>query len=170
MLRLAAPGNAAASTVAALGLAVFCAARFVVGPLAAVAAPATGLRIDSPMARETLPGQTVTSAYLVIYNESNRPRRLLGASTPVAREIQFHDMTLRDGVMRMRPITDGIVVPPHDRVVFESGGQHLMLIGLQVPLSAGRSVPLTLRFDRDSELTTSLRIVSIDDTTPASKK
>ena len=107
---------------------------------------------------------------MLFRSESNRPRRLLGASTPVAREIQFHDMTLRDGVMRMRPITDGIVVPPHDRVVFESGGQHLMLIGLQVPLSAGRSVPLTLRFDRDSELTTSLRIVSIDDTTPASKK
>ncbi len=169
MLRLAVPVNAAASKVAALSLAVLCSARLMLGPLAA-AAPATGLRIESPMVRETLPGQTAGSAYLVIHNESDVVRRLLGAATPVAREIQIHDMSLRDGIMRMRQVTEGVAIPAHGKLAFVAGGLHLMLVGLHAPLSVGGDVPLTLRFDRGGELTIPMRIVSIDDTTSQPKK
>lgn len=155
--------------VALVCTAALLSAQQILGALA-VAAPAEPLRIESPVARETLPGQTVGSAYLVIHNDGSVTRRLLSASTPAAREAQLHDMSLRDGVMRMRQITDGVVVPAHGKVVFEPGGMHLMLVGLQSPLITGTRVPLTLRFDRGSALSTSLQVVSIADETSISKK
>ena len=38
------------------------------------------------------------------------------------------------------------------------GGVHLMLIGLNVPLVAGETAPLTLRFDNAPEITVQARI------------
>ena len=135
----------------------------------AFAAPAKDLRVETPVARETLPGQTVGSAYLVIHNDSTVPVRLQSASSPVARDVQIHDMSLHDGVMRMRQVVDGVTIPARGKLVFESGGMHLMLVGLHAPLTAGDRIPLTLRFERRGELTVSLRVTSIDGTFPAPK-
>jgi copper(I)-binding protein len=64
---------------------MFCAARFVLGPLAA--SRSAGNRAAHrlhPWRAKRCRGKPSRVLYLVvIYNESNLPRRLLGASTPV---------------------------------------------------------------------------------------
>jgi copper(I)-binding protein len=72
---------------------------------------------------------------------------LVGASTPEAARVEFHETTMTGGVMRMRPATRGIAVPAHGTIELNpNGGYHIMLSGLKAPLKSGTMLPVTLRF------------------------
>ena len=111
------------------------------------------LRIDHPYATPTPPGAGTGAAYLrAIRNTSAQPDRLIGASTPVAREVEIHHSVIdANNVMRMRAI-DGLTVPARGEVRLRHGGEHhLMLIGLKAPLKDGDRFPMTLRFEKAGE-------------------
>lgn len=84
--------------------------------------------------------------------------RLIGGSSPAAGELQVHEMTMADGVMRMAQLKDGLVLPSGKAVALAPGGEHLMLTGLTQPLVAGQTVPLTLRFASAPEVTVQAQI------------
>ena len=84
--------------------------------------------------------------------------RLIGGSSPAAGELQVHEMTMADGVMRMSQLKDGLVLPSGKAVALAPGGEHLMLTGLTQPLVAGQTVPLTLRFASAPEVTVQAQI------------
>ena len=84
--------------------------------------------------------------------------RLIGGSSPAAGELQVHEMTMADGVMRMSQLKDGLVLPSGKAVALAPGGEHLMLTGLTQPLVAGQTVPLTLKFASAPEVTVQAEI------------
>jgi copper(I)-binding protein/uncharacterized protein YcnI len=94
------------------------------------------------------PGGAPTAAgYLTIRNDGPAPDTLLGGATPEARSLTIHSMSMADGVMRMRPVSGGLALPPgRITALSTSGGYHLMLTGLSHPLKAGDKVRATLRF------------------------
>ena len=57
-------------------------------------------------------GASVGGAYLSIENLGQNPIRLLGARTPIAQRVEIHEMSMTGGVMRMRPMPGGLIVPP----------------------------------------------------------
>jgi len=85
------------------------------------------------------------AAYLTIVSPG--ADRLVSLSTPVAKKAQLHTMTTEGGVMKMRPL-DGLDVPADQPVTLKPGGAHIMLMGLNQPLQAGQSFPLTLSFEK----------------------
>ncbi len=99
-----------------------------------------------PYATPTMPGATAGTAYMKIINGGKRPIRLMSASTPMAASVEFHSMTMTNGIMRMRPVAAGILLPRHGEVRFAPGGFHMMLVGLKKPLAEEEMVPLTLHF------------------------
>ena len=79
--------------------------------------------------------------------------RLTGGATPRAAELQIHEMTTENGVMKMGQLTEGLPLSAGRATALAPGGNHLMLIGLATPLVAGETVPLTLRFAASPEIT-----------------
>jgi copper(I)-binding protein len=71
--------------------------------------------------------------------------RLVSAASPAAEKTELHSMTMEGNVMRMRQV-EGIDVPAGGKAVLQSGGLHVMLIGLKAPLREGDKFPLTLTF------------------------
>jgi copper(I)-binding protein len=66
-----------------------------------------------------------------------------------AKSIEMHQaMMTADGVMQMRKVEDGLPIEAGSSLVFEPGGTHLMLLGLDDALNAGEQLLLTLEFDR----------------------
>jgi hypothetical protein len=59
-------------------------------------------------------------------------------------------MTMEGSVMKMRPLA-GVDVPANQPVALKPGGTHIMLEGLNEPLQAGKSFPLTLTFEKAGE-------------------
>lgn len=125
----------------------------------------TALRTENAWCRATAPGQTMSAAYITIVNTGGSPDRLLAVSSPVAEAIEIHDTRLSGGVMRMRPVTDGLVVPARSRVELKPLGVHLMLIGIKTPLEAGREMSAKLRFENAGVVDVVFRIDSTSGTT-----
>ena len=95
--------------------------------------------------REPPGGHPIAAAYMIIVNNSDAETALVSAEASAVERIEIHSMMHEDGKMRMRQV-EQVALPAGGRVVLESGGLHLMLMGLSNPPRAGGSIDLTLRF------------------------
>jgi copper(I)-binding protein len=86
-----------------------------------------------------------------------KPDRVLDASSPRAAMVHLHTVEEQGGVAKMRPI-EAIEVPAGQRVDLAPKGTHLMLMGLDGPLVAGQSFPVTLRFATAGDLTVTVLV------------
>ena len=95
--------------------------------------------------REPPRGHPIAAAYMTIVNNSDAATALVSAESSVVERIEIHSMTHEDGKMRMRQV-EQVPLPAGGQVVLESGGLHLMLMGLSNSPRTGDSIDLTLRF------------------------
>jgi copper(I)-binding protein len=137
--------------------------RFVIA-LALTATVAVGLQpitVAQPSTVATAPGQAVAGGFMTVINTTGTEDRLLRASSPVAKEVQIHNTTMDEGVMRMRPMADGVAIPAGGRVEFKPRALHLMFMGLQAPIAAGTTVPVTLEFERAGKVGATFRVEAV---------
>lgn len=127
-------------------------------PPTVIAGPAAGITIENPWTRATAPGQAVAGGFMTVVNATAAEDRLVRASSPVAKEVQIHNTTMDDGVMRMRPMADGVAIPSGGRVEFKPRALHLMFMGLQAPIAVGTTVPVTLEFARAGKVSATFRV------------
>lgn len=109
---------------------------------------AEDLQLSGAWVRAMQPGQKVAAAYLSILNRGETADRLIGATALAAPRVEMHEMTIEDGVMKMRPVEGGIEIGPGDRVEFKPGGLHFMLAGIDEAPVAGDEIELTLEFEK----------------------
>jgi copper(I)-binding protein len=132
------------------------AALLVLLVLATVARAGDMPAITGAWARATAPGLDVGAAYMVIEGGSEADR-VLHASSPRAAMVLMHSVDERDGVAMMRAL-EAIDVPAGQRIELAPKGLHLMLMGLDGPLVAGQSFPITLRFATAGERTVTVLV------------
>lgn len=106
------------------------------------------INISLPFARATLPNAPVGGGFLTIENEGPEADRLVSASSPSAADVHIHEMAMEGDVMKMRPLVDGLELPPGETVVLSPGGLHLMFTGLKQAFVEGETVPVTLVFEK----------------------
>jgi copper(I)-binding protein len=116
------------------------------------------LEIKGAWARAMLPGQPTGGAYLTITNSGANADRLLGAASPNAGKVEIHTMSMKDDVMVMRPLADGLEIPAGASVELKSGGEHLMFMNVTEPFMAGASVPVTLEFEKAGKVDLNLPV------------
>lgn len=105
--------------------------------------------VDDAWVRATVARQTTSGMFAVI--TSTAGGKLVAASSPLAAAVEIHEMAMQGDVMKMHAIA-GLDLPAGKPVRLESGGFHLMLIGLKQPLAAGATVPVTLTVeDKDGK-------------------
>jgi hypothetical protein len=104
------------------------------------------LKISAPWARATPKGASVGGGYMKITNTGTAPDRLLGGVTAVAGRFEVHEMSMDNGVMKMRPVTGGLEIKPGQTVELKPGGYHVMLMGLKEQLVQGKHFKATLEF------------------------
>ena len=146
-----------------LALATVCAA-----PASAQQVKVGDLVLDHAWGRATPGGAKVGGGYLTIENKGATPDKLVGGSTPVAGKVEVHEMTMTNGVMKMRSVKDGLSIPPGKSVTLAPGGYHIMMMELKAPLKKGDKVPVTLAFEKAGEVKVTLDIQAIGATGPAS--
>jgi copper(I)-binding protein len=123
-----------------------------------VLAHANGILVEDGYAHAAFPSAPTGAAYMRITNESEADDRLLKVRTEAADRAALHGHEMQDGIARMRPAAGGIEIPAHATVVLETGGLHVMLMGLAAPLQDGGSVAMTLVFERAGEIPVTLPV------------
>ena len=106
------------------------------------------ITIDDPYARATAPKAPVAGGYMKIVNKGSQPDRLIGGQAAFAGKVEIHEMKMQGDVMKMRPLSDGLVIPPGGSVDLKPGGYHLMFMNLKTPLKAGEARDVTLTFEK----------------------
>ena len=72
--------------------------------------------------------------------------KLVGVASPVAKDVQVHEMTMNGDVMGMRQVKS-IELPAGKAVSLDPNGYHVMLMGLHQQVKEGTQVPLTLTIE-----------------------
>jgi copper(I)-binding protein len=88
-----------------------------------------------------VPAQSASGAFMTVTADSDS--KLLSVASPVAKDVQIHEMTMKNEVMSMGPVKS-VDLPAGKAVSFDPNGYHIMLMGLTGQLKEGESVPLTL--------------------------
>jgi len=92
------------------------------------------ITIDQAWSRATPKGAAVGVGYLVIHNRGAAPDRLVGGSADFAGAVAVHEMTMDNGIMRMREMPAGLEIPANGEVTLAPNGRHLMFTDLKRPL------------------------------------
>lgn len=90
----------------------------------------------------------VAGGFLTVVNDGDVDDRLLRVESDIAQRVELHQMRNDSGVMRMRALPEGVVVPAHGRLELKPGGYHLMLIKPRRALVEGGHFDATLVFQR----------------------
>jgi len=106
-----------------------------------------GLAIRHLEVRATAGGMTATGGYAHLENHGLSDVRLVAIEVAFAPKAEIHTMINVDGVMKMRPIEGGIVVPAGGHAILEPGGDHLMFMGLSTPLKPETTQTITFIFE-----------------------
>jgi copper(I)-binding protein len=143
--------------------AVFCIARSTIKNMAALVAVGLALAassgvahakdtkvgnlvIEAPWSRATPGRSKIGVGYLAIVNIGNKTDMLKAASSPIAERVEVHATSMRNGVMRMRRVENGVEIKAQEVTEFKPGGLHLMLIGLKKPIVKDETFPVQLVF------------------------
>lgn len=119
------------------------------------------LLIRSARSRETPTAGGTGVGFMSIVNGGSQDDRLIAISSAVATRVEIHQMSMADGQMQMRAVSDGLAIPAGQTVELAPGGYHLMLIGLSQALVAGQTVTLELQFEKAGKASVELAIAPL---------
>jgi copper(I)-binding protein len=100
--------------------------------------------VADAVCRPTPNGRPVTGCYLTL--TAPAADTLVSVSTPAAARAQIHEMRMENNLMMMGELENGLPLPAGQAVALAPGGNHIMLLEVAAPLTAGDTVPLTLTF------------------------
>ncbi|QLG87490.1 copper chaperone PCu(A)C [Chitinibacter bivalviorum] len=115
------------------------------------------LKIAHPWTRATPPAAKMGGVFLSVNNLSKEGDTLLKAESEVAEQAELHQMSMVDGVMKMRQVPS-INVPASGEVKLAPGGLHIMLINLKQALKEGEKIPLKLTFAKAGTVEVKVRV------------
>jgi copper(I)-binding protein len=106
------------------------------------------IEIDHPWTRATPTGAQTAAGYATITNRGQEPDRLIGGKAAGAEAVEVHEMSMQDGVMRMRQLEKGLEIAPGETIKLKPGSYHLMMIGLKQPYQEGEAVKGSMTFEK----------------------
>lgn len=107
------------------------------------------LAVIHPWARATPEGAKVGAGYVTIHNKGSTPERLISITAAISEKAEIHEMAVDgNGVMTMRPVTDGVEIPAGGQAVLEPGSFHIMFVGLKRPAVKDERFAATLTFEK----------------------
>jgi copper(I)-binding protein len=121
---------------------------------------AGSIEIDNPWSRATPKGAKVAAGYLVIKNNGSNPDRLVGATTPAAGKVEVHEVSMDNGVMKMRPLSGGLEIKPGEAVELKPSSFHLMMFDLKHPFENGKPFKASLNFEKAGPVEIEFKVVA----------
>ncbi len=124
--------------------------------------PAEPVEIDNPRVR-LVPGGAPMAGYLTIANHTDAPVRLVSVASDAFGHVMMHRTVVSDGSARMEHQDGGVLIGAGERVAFEPGGLHLMLMDATGELAVGEAVDIVLGFEgvEPAERTVSFTVVPV---------
>ncbi len=125
------------------------------------------LKIGHPYAKAMLPGQKVGGGFMKIENTGTTDDKLISITSDRAPEVQIHEMTMENDVMKMRALPDGLPVPAGQTTELKPGGLHLMFVNVPQGFKEGEMIKATLTFEKAGKVDVEFKV---DGATPKAEE
>ena len=87
------------------------------------------------------PGAQVSAAYGMLMNHGDQTVTLLTVSSDISGTAEMHEV-IADGDQRRMTELESIDIAPHETLIFEPGGRHIMLLNIAAPPIEGETVEI----------------------------
>jgi copper(I)-binding protein len=128
---------------------------------------AGAITIEQPWSRATPGGAKVASGYFTIKNAGDNPDRLVSVTAEIAGHTEIHQMSMSDGMMKMREVTEGLPVPANGSVTLEPSSYHLMFTDLKRPLKEGETFSGNLTFEKAGTVGVTFKVKGVGAAAPS---
>ena len=109
---------------------------------------AGSIMVQDPYARASGKSASSAAAFMVVMNHGDADDRLVGVTSDAAKKVELHTHSEEaNGVMTMRHLAEGAVIPAGGMHALERGGDHVMFMGLVAPMTQGDEILVTLMFE-----------------------
>ena len=122
------------------------------------------LQITDPYTRTTPPMAAVAGGFMTVTNNGTESDTFLGGSAGFVEAVEIHEMSMVDGIMKMRRLESGLQIAPNETVELKPGGYHLMLIKPSEPMKEGDKHKITLSFKQAGDIEVELEVKDISAT------
>ena len=111
------------------------------------------LEIDHSYIRATT-GINVSAGFMTIENEGDQSDKLLSVTdVSFAKQVEIHETTMDNNVMKMRPLNQGLTIPAKSKVQLKPGSYHIMFMGLTEPIVKNKKYKASLNFEQSGSIT-----------------
>jgi len=104
--------------------------------------------INGPWMRMSAAVAQQAGGFFTVTNKGREPDRLIAAESPVAARVEIHGIKVVGSGITMRPMDNGLGLPPDTAITLKPRGYHLLMQELKKPLTKGERVPVTLTFEK----------------------
>ena len=139
---------------------LFALAVLIATPAAAQATPDDkpgAVTVRQPWSRPAQAGMNGVG-FMTLFNTGKTPVTLKRMETAAADSVEIHQSAMVNGVMTMRELDKGVVIPAGGQIAFAPGGYHFMILSLKAEQKVGQKVPVTLVFDNGRKLKVDLSV------------
>lgn len=119
------------------------------------------LTLTNAWTRATPPKAKAGGGFIQITNNGSETDILVSASSSISKKVELHEMSVTDGIMKMRELANGIEIPAGETVSLKPGGLHIMFMGLVEGLQQGATVPVTLTFENAGQVKVELSVAKM---------
>jgi copper(I)-binding protein len=91
--------------------------------------------------RSMPPGAQVSAAYGLLMNHGDQTVTLSTVSSDISGTAEMHEV-IADGDQRRMAELESIDIAPHETLIFEPGGRHIMLLDIAAPPVEGETVEI----------------------------
>jgi copper(I)-binding protein len=137
------------------------------GTAAAAEYKAGPLTIQDPWSRATPDGAKVGAGYLTVVNTAAEDHLVAAEAPAVAGRVELHEGGMKDGVMTMRHLPEGMTVPANGTLTLKPRSFHIMFMDLKRPLKQGESFTGTLRFEKAGKVEVRFEVQPVGAMAPA---
>jgi hypothetical protein len=126
----------------------------------ALAVSTENITVESGFVRATIPGTSISSAYMDIINHSNNEYILNGASSSVSARVEIHNHVMKNDMMRMQQ-QHSVSIEASKTVKLQPSGLHLMIFDVERALQPHDIIDITLHFSNHDDIALKLPVQSI---------
>lgn len=122
------------------------------------APPQPTLAVADAWVAVTPKGAKVAAGFMTVDNPSAAEDHIVAAKSARAGRVELHETKMVGKKATMRPLKDGIKVPPGGSIALNQTGMHLMFMEIKGPFAEGETVPVTLTFEKGGDIEVAMTV------------
>ena len=118
-----------------------------------------GLVLSDFCIKKVIANNNITAGYIKIENKNEKNERLISVVSDFSKRIEIHDMYIKNNVMIMKHLEEGVLIKSKSQLDFKPGSLHIMFIDLTKSLKKTKLQKVKFNFKNAGSIVVNMPIM-----------